>query len=100
MFESRDRSVVRSSVMPSAKYCCLGSSLRLANGSTAIDWRGATRGRGPGVAAATAAADGVEAVLIAGQAHQASTVMMSPTEATPATTTLAPLRRRSEAIGA
>ena len=40
----RDRSVVRSSVIPSAKYCCSGSLLRLANGSTTIDRRGATRG--------------------------------------------------------
>src|SRR5215469_2694901 len=100
MFESRDRSVVKSSVMPSAKYCCLGSSLRLVNGSTAIDRRGATRGRGLGVAAATAVADRVEAVLIAGQPHRAPTAMTSPTEATPATTAIAPLRRRGEAIGA
>jgi hypothetical protein len=34
---SRDRSVVRSSVIPSAKYCCSLSSLRLANGRTTID---------------------------------------------------------------
>src|SRR5215469_9799488 len=39
----RDKSVVKSSVMPSAKYCCLGSSLRLANGNTTIDSRGAGR---------------------------------------------------------
>ena len=37
----RDRSVVRSSVIPSAKYCCSGSLLRLAKGSTTIDRRGA-----------------------------------------------------------
>src|SRR6266851_4695507 len=37
----RDRSVVRSSVTPSAKYCCSRSSLRLAKGSTTIDRRGA-----------------------------------------------------------
>ena len=37
-----DRSVVTSSVMPSAKYYCSGSLLRLANGSTTIDRRGAT----------------------------------------------------------
>src|SRR6516165_3256007 len=42
MLGSRDRSVVRSSVMPSAKYCWLGSLLRLAKGSTTIDRRGAT----------------------------------------------------------
>jgi hypothetical protein len=38
----RDRSVVKSSVIPSAKYCCSGSLPRLANGSTTIDRRGAT----------------------------------------------------------
>jgi len=40
----RDRSVVRSSVMPSAKYCCSGSLLRLVNGNTTIDRRGAASG--------------------------------------------------------
>src|SRR5258708_34432059 len=37
----RDTSVVRSSVMPSAKYSCSGSLLRLAKGSTTIDSRAA-----------------------------------------------------------
>src|SRR6266478_5072337 len=41
MFAIRDKSVVRSSVIPSAKYCCSRLSLRLANGSTTIDRRGA-----------------------------------------------------------
>src|SRR5215472_8635980 len=41
----RDRSEVRSSVMPSAKYCCSRSSLRFVNGSTTIDRRGAIAGR-------------------------------------------------------
>src|SRR6266436_1945018 len=40
----RDRSVVKSSVIPSAKYCWSGSLLRLVNGSTTIDRRGATAG--------------------------------------------------------
>jgi len=40
----RDRSVVRSSVIPSAKYCWSGSLLRLAKGSTTIDKRGAPAG--------------------------------------------------------
>src|SRR5438270_9906786 len=44
MCEIRDRSVVRSSVIPSAKYCCSGSLFRLAKGSTTIDRRGATAG--------------------------------------------------------
>src|SRR5262245_43546440 len=38
----RDRSVVRSSVIPSAKYSCSGSLLRFANGRTTIDRRGAS----------------------------------------------------------
>src|SRR5215467_13049854 len=38
----RDRSVVTSSVIPSAKYCWSRSLLRLVNGSTTIDRRGAT----------------------------------------------------------
>ena len=42
--EMRDRSVVRSSVMPSAKYSCSGSLDRFAKGSTTIDKRGATIG--------------------------------------------------------
>jgi hypothetical protein len=41
---SRDRSVVRSSVIPSAKYYWSGSLLRLAKGRTTIDRRGATSG--------------------------------------------------------
>jgi len=40
----RDRSLVRSSVMPSEKYCCSRSSLRLVKGRTTIDRRGATAG--------------------------------------------------------
>ena len=44
MWETRDRSVVTSSVIPSAKYCWSGSLLRLVKGSTTIDRRGATRG--------------------------------------------------------
>src|SRR5215470_15958279 len=39
-----DKSVVRSSVMPSAKYCWSGSLPRLANGNTTIDKRGVTAG--------------------------------------------------------
>src|ERR1700736_3417131 len=43
MSAMRDRSVVRSSVIPSAKYCCSGSLLRLAKGSTTIDRLGDRR---------------------------------------------------------
>ena len=35
--ETLDRSVMMSSVMPSEKYCCSGSTLTLVNGSTAMD---------------------------------------------------------------
>jgi hypothetical protein len=42
----RDRSVVTSSVIPSAKYCCSGSLLKLVNGNTTIDNRGAAPGGG------------------------------------------------------
>src|SRR5215469_15984722 len=41
MLAIRDRSVVRFSVTPSAKYCWSGSLLRLVKGSTTIDRRGA-----------------------------------------------------------
>src|SRR6516165_6913096 len=40
----RETSVVRSSVIPSAKYSCSGSLLRLAKGSTTIERRGAENG--------------------------------------------------------
>src|SRR5215203_6092698 len=39
-----DRSAVKSSVRPSAKYCWSRSSLRLVNGSTTIERRGAVAG--------------------------------------------------------
>src|SRR5215813_3226526 len=64
----RDRLVVRSSVIPSAKYCWSGSLLRLANGSTTIDRRGATRGWAMEVAAATAWE--VLGAVLTGQPHQ------------------------------
>src|SRR5690349_11742132 len=48
----RERSVVRSPVIPSTKYCCSGSLLKLAKGSTTTD-RGAA-----GVASALGAAGG------------------------------------------
>src|ERR1051325_10976541 len=41
MLDMRDKSVVKFSVIPSAKYCCSGSLLRLPNGRTTIDRRGA-----------------------------------------------------------
>ena len=44
--EILDRSVIRSSVRPSAKYSSSGSSLRFSNGSTAIEGRSGQRRRG------------------------------------------------------
>src|SRR5580700_3246793 len=73
----RDRSVVSSSLIPSAKYSCSASLDRFAKGRTTNDKRGATTGCAKDVAAATAA-DGAEAVLVAGQAHQATTARTTP----------------------
>src|SRR5215831_7630217 len=74
----RDRSVVRSSVISSAKYCWSGSLPRLVKGSTTIDRRGATRGwTMEVVAAAATAAGGEEVVLGVSQTHQAITAMPS-----------------------
>src|ERR1700730_1085454 len=58
----RDRSVVRSSVMPSAKYCWSGSLLRLVKGSTTIDRRGAMSGCTIEFAAAAVATEVGDAV--------------------------------------
>ena len=95
----RDRSVVRSSVIPSAKYCWSRSSLRLAKGSTTIDRRGATRGAPIEVVAVAALTPGaVEVVLGASQTHQAITAMAS-TVATVAAIGRAMLRLRRAEIG-
>src|SRR6516162_3100689 len=79
MSASRDRSVVRSSVIPSAKYCWSGSLLRLAKGSTTIDKRGATSGCAMEAVAATAATaeGGVEGDLVAGHNHQVTIAITS-----------------------
>src|SRR6516165_4434675 len=68
LFAMRDRSVVTSSVIPSAKYCCSGSLLRLTSGNTTIDSRTAASGCAIDVVAATA---GFGEDLVAGQSHQA-----------------------------
>src|ERR1700751_3824205 len=100
MSASRDRSVVTSSVMPSAKYCCSGSLLRLRNGSTTIERRGATRGWAVEVVAAAAtAAGGVEEDLVAGQPHQAATTITSAAAVAVATARTTLGRRRGETIG-
>src|SRR6266446_4730922 len=94
MCASRDRSVVRSSVIPSAKYCWSGSLLRLANGNTTIDRRGARRGCEIEVAAGAVAIDVAEAVawsarfcapeegIAAGQNHHTMQTVTSTAAAT------------------
>src|ERR1700745_1329126 len=83
MCEIRERSVVRSSVTPSAKYCCSGSLLIFAKGSTTIDKRGATAASVMDEAvcalseAVPTGAGGVGEDLVAGQNHQAITIMTS-----------------------
>src|SRR5712691_6837834 len=89
----RDRSVVRSSVTPSAKYCWSGSLLRLANGNTTIDKRGATRGSAIDAAAGAPATVAVGEDLVAGQSHQPVTAMTS-TAAAAAAIAATTLRRR------
>src|SRR4029077_1297927 len=76
--EIRDRSVVKSSVMPSAKYSCSGSFDRFAKGSTTIDRRGAVVLAMAGVSCGPVAAGaGVATVgeFRFGHAHQAAAPM-------------------------
>src|SRR6202035_2947747 len=100
MCEIRDRSVVRSSVTPSAKYCCSGSLLRLAKGSTTIDKRGATAGSITDGAvcllseAVPTFAGGAGEDLVAGQSHQAITAITSAPVAAAAIDRGATRRRR------
>src|SRR5689334_15880209 len=90
----RDKSVVRSSVIPSARYCCSGSLLRLANGSTIIDKRGAVGGFVIDVVVASTVAGSVEGDLVADQPHQPTTARTSTAAATAATTAHGAARRR------
>src|SRR5262249_53925588 len=79
----RDRLVVRSSVIPSAKYCWSVSLPRLAKGSTTIDIRGATRCCAVDVAVAVA---GVGDGFVVGQGHhavKAATITAPTAGATP-----------------
>src|SRR5215469_12285666 len=95
----RDRSVVRSSVIPSAKYCWSGSLLRLTKGSTTIDKRGATKGWEIDVVAAATDAGGVEEDLVAGQTHQAMRTITSTAAGAAVIGATMLRRRRSNAIG-
>src|SRR5438132_10680060 len=92
----RDRSVVRSSVSPSAKYCWSGSLLRLAKGSTTIDKRGATRGSEIDAAAAIS---GAAAGFVVGQSDHALAPRTSTVPAAAAIAMLATRRRRGAATG-
>src|ERR1700730_1085965 len=84
--EIRERSVVRSSVIPSAKYSWSGSFDRFVNGRTTIDRRGAgglaTVGGICGLAAAGAVPPTAEDFLL-GHAHQPA-IAMPITATTPA----------------
>src|SRR5215831_11803566 len=71
--EIRERSVVRSSVMPSAKYSCSGSFDKLAKGKTTIERRGAGSASGAGGRCALAAAGAWTGTAVGfplGHAHQ------------------------------
>src|ERR1700757_84941 len=96
MSATRDRSVVTSSVIPSAKYCWSGSLLRLANGNTTIDRRGATSSGESGVAAATA---GGGEDFVTGQSHHAPAAATSSAATTALNAMCVVLRRRGAAIG-
>src|SRR5215469_2852694 len=97
MFSSRDISGVRSSVIPSAKYCWSGSLPRLAKGSTTIDRRGAARGWVNCVEAAPAGVDVGEGLVI-GDSHQA-VIARTRAAAIAATVGIATRRRRGTTIG-
>src|SRR5438309_3200298 len=100
MCEIRERSVVRSSVTPSAKYCCSGSLLRLAKGSTTIDKRGATAGSITGGAVWTVSealpttSGGRGQDLVPGHNHQAMIAITSAPAAVAAIATGAARRGR------
>src|SRR5207248_8248735 len=96
MLGMRDRPVVTSSVIPSAKYCLSGSLLRLANGSTTIDRRGATKGCEIDVAVATS---GAEECFVVGQSHHAPTPRASTAAVAATIETPRPCRRRDAEIG-
>src|SRR6516165_1643149 len=95
MWAIRDRLVVRSSVIPSARYCCSGSLLRLENGNTIIDKRGAA-GCVIDVVVAATVAGSVEEDLVRDQPHQATTARTSA--ANPAATTARGMDRRCRGV--
>ena len=80
--------------MPSAKYCCAGSLLRLANGRTTIDSRGAERPSDIAPAAGAFDAEDAGANFFAGHTHHAVPAMTNATKATAVTTAVTVRRRR------
>src|SRR5215467_939146 len=99
-FWRRDRSVVRSSVIPSAKYCCSGSLLRFAKGRTTIDSRGAGFASlaGGGLVNGTAWAV-VAGGLSRGQAHHAVAPIPATRIIAAAASLLVTIRRRRSRAG-
>src|SRR5258706_13207247 len=98
----RDRSVVRSSVIPSAKYCCSGSLLRFAKGRTTIDSRGADFASM--LAAGCVAVEGAWVVTAGGRCqghahHAAVPIAAAVSITTAATRPLTPIRRRLDRVG-
>src|SRR6202158_1841879 len=90
--ETLDRSVIRSSVMPSAKYACAASPLMLSNGRTAIEGF-------PGADSAAVAVPGLVAATggaVPDRSHTAAATTIG--SATPAAETR-PTGRSSQRIG-
>src|SRR5215471_14276268 len=80
--EMRDRSVVKSSVMASAKYSWSGSRDRFSNGSTTNDRRGIAALAGPTELCGPAVGAAATGTFACGQAHQ--TALATPIAATSA----------------
>jgi hypothetical protein len=76
--EVPERAVVRSSVIPSAKYSCSGSPLMFAKGNTTIEGRsgraGASEGKTPRASSATPSRRGQSAHIAS-----AATITITPT---------------------
>src|ERR1700730_13395113 len=96
MYTSRDRSVVRLSVIPSAKYCWSGSLLRLMNGNTTIDILGATKCCTTDVAVRT---PDVGDCSLPSQSHHMPTRSISTAEAAAASPTRVVRRRCGTTLG-
>src|SRR5262245_50801109 len=71
--ESLESSVMRSSVMPSAKYSCFGSSLMLAKGNTAME------GRSDGIGGTVVLGDGGPVSSCQGCVHASAPAIRAST---------------------